>query len=124
MKNILAAPETKIKTLRQNPYFAGLPDSLLGVLAEGTHLRRYERGEIICWFGEPSEGLYIIQHGSVKLFKLSPKGRELIIKVFIDGATFNEVPVFDNGSNVVNVAALEDCDIWVVDALRYPHGDP
>jgi CRP/FNR family transcriptional regulator len=81
---------------------------------------------VICWQGEPCSGLYIIRQGSVKLFKLSTKGRELIIKVFEEGATFNEVPVFDNGLNVVNVAALEDCEIWVVSAeavQQVLHGD-
>jgi len=52
--------------------------------------------------------LYVIWHGSVKLFKLSPKGREYINKIFKEGATFNEVPVFDHGVNPVNVAALEE----------------
>ena len=42
--------------------------------------------------------------------------RELIINVFEEGATFNEVPAFDNGQNPVNVAALEDSEIWVVEA--------
>ena len=42
--------------------------------------------------------------------------RELIINVFEEGATFNEVPVFDNGQNPVNTATLEDCEIWVVQA--------
>ncbi len=60
--------------------------------------------------------LYIISQGSVKLFKLSPKGRELIIRVLEEGATFNEVPIFDYGANPVNVAALEDSYIWAIDA--------
>jgi CRP-like cAMP-binding protein len=50
----------------------------------------------------------MIQHGSVKLFKLSAKGRELIIRVFEEGASFNEVPVFDRGTNPMKVAALEE----------------
>jgi CRP/FNR family transcriptional regulator len=50
------------------------------------------------------------------LFKISPLGRELIIRVMEDGATFSEVPVFDNGSNPVNAAALEESDIWLVEA--------
>ncbi len=115
MQNVATTLEIKAKALRRNPYFFGLPDALLEILASGTQLRRYERGEIVCWQGEPCAGLYMLERGSVKLFKLSPRGRELIIRVLEDNATFNEVPVFDNGENVVNVAALEDCDIWLVD---------
>ena len=62
----------------------------------------------MCWQGEPCSGLFMIQHGSVKLLKLSAKGRELIIRVFEEGASFNEVPVFDRGTNPMKVAALEE----------------
>jgi CRP/FNR family transcriptional regulator len=116
MQNIPASNENKIQALAQNPYFSGLTVDLLETLAQGTHLRRYERGEVICWQGEPCTGLYILADGSVKLFKLSPRGREFIIRVLLEGATFNEVPVFDYGANAVNVAALEDSEIWIVDA--------
>ncbi len=108
--------KAKITALRQNPYFEKLSEPVLFDLLLGTSLRRYEPGEIVCWQGEPASGLYRIERGSVKLFKLSPKGRELIIRVFEEGDSFNEVPVFDEGLNVVNVAALERTDIWVVDA--------
>jgi CRP/FNR family cyclic AMP-dependent transcriptional regulator len=39
-----------------------------------------------------------------------------VLQVFGDGESFNEVPVFDQETNPVNVAALEDSLIWIVDA--------
>jgi len=48
------------------------------------------------WGNDPCRGLYIIKTGCVKLFKTSVRGRELIINVFEEGATFNEVLVFDS----------------------------
>lgn len=116
MQNLAQTQAAKIAALQQDPYFNSLNDRVLVELSHGTALRQYEPGEIICWQGEPASGLYRIEKGSVKLFKLSPKGRELIIRVFEKGGSFNEVPVFDGGPNVVNVAALEVCEIWVVDA--------
>lgn len=116
MNTIAINEDTKVEALRNNGYFTGLDKKILEDLSLGTSLRRYERGEIIFWEGEPCAGLHIIQHGSVKLFKTSRQGRELIINVFEEGATFNEVPVFDNGQNPVNVAALEESEIWAVEA--------
>lgn len=121
MQNMLPPQSVKIDALRQNIYFSRLNDDALVQLAQKTSLRHYEPGEIICWQGESCSGLFIIERGSVKLFKVSVKGRELIIKVFEEGATFNEVPVFDRGLNVVNVAALEPCDIWIVDPDEIRH---
>jgi CRP/FNR family transcriptional regulator len=43
------------------------------------HLRRFERGELIFWEGDPCAGLHIIRKGSVKLFKTSVHGRELTV---------------------------------------------
>lgn len=116
MENLPASRIEKIEALRNNGYFVVLNESVLGELSQGMNLCRYERGEIVCWQGEPCLGLYMVRQGTVKLFKLSARGRELIIKVHGEGATFNEVPVFDHGANPVNVAALEECLIWVVDA--------
>lgn len=116
MQNITVSLEEKLAALRSNGYFSTLSDKVLESLAQGTNLRLYERGESICWQGDACTALYIIHQGSVKLFKLSPKGRELIIRVFDEGATFNEVPIFDYQPNPVNVAALEDSQLWAVEA--------
>lgn len=117
MQILAADRDRKIAALRENSYFSSLSDQLLEDLAGGVSLRRYERGEVLFWEGEPCDGLYYMRSGSVKLFKTSPQGRELIIRVFEEGATFNEVPVFDRGLNPVNVEALETCDVWVIDSL-------
>ncbi len=115
MKSLATNNEEKIAILRDCRYFSNLSPELFNELSRGTWLRSYEPGEIICWQNEPCEGLYIIQKGTVKLFKVSSKGRELVIKVFDSGASFNEVPVFDDGDNVVNVAAIDECEIWLVE---------
>lgn len=116
MQNIPTSSSEKIGAIRQVNYFLSLSDQALCSLVSGISLHRYERGEIIFWEGEQCTGLHIIERGSVKLFKLSPHGRELIINTSEEGSTFNEVPVFDNGRNPVNAAALESCDIWIIDA--------
>ena len=106
----------KFKVVKGNPYFKDLNEKILSEIVTGMRLYSFERDEIIFWEGDESSGLHMIRKGSVKLFKLSPQGRELVIKVFDQGATFNEVPVFDHQPNPVNVAALEDCELWTIDA--------
>lgn len=115
MHNIATKVEEKMTALRKNSYFSDLSESLITELSQGTYLRRFAAGEAVCWQGEACAGLCIIRKGTVKLFKLSGRGRELIIRVLSEGATFNEVPVFDRGQNPVNVAALEECEIWLVE---------
>jgi CRP-like cAMP-binding protein len=116
MQTLAVNSKQKKDFLRENSYFHDLSDQVLADLSQGTYLRRYQRGEIVCWQGEPCAGLFVIQDGSVKLFKLSTRGRELIIRVLEEGASFNEVPVFDRGNNPVNVATLQQSEIWMVDS--------
>jgi len=116
MKYISVSQAQKVTALSRNSYFSELSARILEELSQGVSFRRYARGEVLFWEGDPCEGLYIIERGSVKLFKTSVQGRELIIRVLEEAETFNEVPVFDRGQNPVNAAALEDCDIWVVNS--------
>jgi len=105
----------KLGALRQCDYFASLDEAVLGELAQGMELYLYPRRTILFFQDDPCRGLYMLRKGVVKLFKVSPQGRELIINIFRGSATFNEVPVFDDGLNPVNAAALEESEIWVLD---------
>jgi CRP/FNR family transcriptional regulator len=116
MRLIEVPKSEKLQTLRVNPYFDELPEAVLKDLTTVTQLREYERGDILFWEGDECAGLHIIESGSVKLYRVSPQGRQYIIAVLTEGATCNEVPAFDGGTNPVNVEALETTRAWVVDA--------
>ena len=106
----------KLRTLRDNQYFHGLSEDSLKQLADHMTLRKYERGEALFWEGDPCSGLHIVEKGSIKLFRVSPQGRQYIVRMMQEGDTCNEVPAFDGGTNPVNVEALEDTTAWVVEA--------
>ena len=120
MKIIEVRGSEKLATLGKNPYFDELPDNVLKNMADHTQLREYERGDVLFWEDDPCAGLHMIEAGSIKLYRISPLGRQYIIAVLTEGATCNEVPAFDGGTNPVNVEALEVSRVWVVepDVLR------
>lgn len=120
MRTLSVSHPQKLKLLHRNEYFEGLDESLLKQVAEHMQLREYERGEALFWEGDPCSGLHIIEQGFVKLYRLSPQGRQYIVRVLQEGDTCNEVPTFDGGTNPVNVEALETTRVWVVqpDILR------
>jgi CRP/FNR family cyclic AMP-dependent transcriptional regulator len=101
--------------LRRCSYFEKCSPEILQKLADGMVLAQYDPGEVIFWQSDECQGLYILEKGKVKLYKLSSLGRELIIRILEPGASFNEVPVFDHGGNEVNVAALEESEIWLIE---------
>jgi CRP/FNR family transcriptional regulator len=116
MRILDANLDVKLKALRKNPYFDDLSEEMLKEIAAQTQLRGFERGEVLFWEDDPCAGLHIIEEGSVKLYRISPQGRQYIIRVLQEGDTCNEVPAFDGGSNPVNVETLERSRVWVIDA--------
>ena len=49
------------------PFFTQLSrESLLG-LAEKLQIKTYQRGDTICWLGEPGEAMYIVESGEVEV---------------------------------------------------------
>jgi CRP/FNR family transcriptional regulator len=116
MKILHTDEKQRLTLLHQNEYFDTLPKPLLDEIMDHVQLRQYERGEVLLWEGDPCDGLYIILQGSAKIYRLSPQGRQYIIRVLQEGDTFAEVPTFDGGPNPVNVEALETSSVWVVDS--------
>ena len=118
MKPIETNLAQRTNTLRGNPYFNDLPEPLLKEIAAHTHLREYQRGDVLFWEDDPCDGLHIIEQGSAKIYRLSPQGRQYIVRILQEGDTFGEVPAFDGGMNPVNVEALEICRVWVIESEK------
>lgn len=118
MKTVETDLNNKVKALKGNQYFDDLDDSMLKDIAGYTRLREYLRGDVLFWEGDPCEGLFILYQGSAKIFRLSPQGRQYIVRVLQEGDTFAEVPAFDMGASPVNVEALETCQVWVIEKSK------
>jgi len=95
------------KILKSTPLFAALDDAELSSLAARCGIRSYSAGEILFSEGEPCQGLYIVVDGRVRIFKISPGGREHVLAVESAGSSVAELPVFDGGSYPASAAAME-----------------
>ncbi|HTS57682.1 MAG TPA: Crp/Fnr family transcriptional regulator, partial [Terriglobales bacterium] len=52
--------------------------------------------------------------GRIRIFKLSPSGREQVLAVEGPGSSFAELPVFDGGVYPASASALEDADVLFI----------
>ena len=116
MKRLSSSREERLAALQENRYLSGLDNGILEFLTENTQLLAFETDEVVFREGQPCLGLYIIKSGRVKIFKYSQTGREMVINVCEPGDSFNEVPVFDLMDNPVNVGAVLDTQLWLIDA--------
>lgn len=110
----MASEVSALRALKALPYFKALGDDDLARLARTVIERGYDKDKVVFLEGEPCQGLYIVREGSVKIFKLSPEGREQILSYVKPGDSFDEVAVFDGGPNPANVSAAEATTVWIV----------
>jgi CRP/FNR family transcriptional regulator len=100
--------------LKDLPYFEQLPAPALEQLAGYALQRSYAPGAVIFTEGEASAGLWLIEEGHVKIYKLAPDGREHVLRWFGPGATFNEAAALDRGPYVAHAAAVDQVLAWVI----------
>lgn len=103
----------EVAALRGIPEFSALSDAELIHVHQVTRERHMQRGELLFLEGEPGERLYYLLSGQVKVFKTSADGKEQVLRIFQEGETFNEVPVFDDGPNPASAMVLEEGTAYV-----------
>jgi len=101
-------PTNHAKALSKVPLFSGLSEGELGFLLERVVSKKYSASEMVFSEGEPCAGLFVVESGSVRIFKSSPGGREQVLSIEGPGGSIAELPVFDGGNYPASVIAIED----------------
>lgn len=86
--------------------FASMSESELQAFAQRAVERRYETGEMLFWEGEPCAGIFLLTEGTVKIFKTSASGREMMLSLEQAPSTVAELPLFDGGPYPASVRAV------------------
>lgn len=102
------AQQIHATTLSKASLFSGLSEAELGFVLERAVARRYSPGQLVFSEGEPCAGLYVVESGSVRIFKASVGGREQVLSIEGPGSSVAELPVFDGGSYPASVVAMEE----------------
>jgi CRP/FNR family transcriptional regulator len=100
--------------LRRTPLFCSLSESELGALARRTVQRSCQAGELLFCEGDSCLGLYVIAQGRIRIFKMSPAGRQQVLAVEGPGNSIAELPVFDGGPYPASAEAVEEAQLLFV----------
>jgi len=90
------------------PLFEGLPREHLEDLAMILMEQVFQRGQLIFSEGDEADGFYVAVTGRVKVYKMSPEGKEQTLHLFGPGEPFGEVPVFTGQQFPANAEAMEE----------------
>ncbi|MGB6242102.1 MAG: Crp/Fnr family transcriptional regulator [Castellaniella sp.] len=109
------------------PIFNHLPVEELSVIAGKASMRIYERGQFIHHAGDPSDKLFIVHRGRIKIYRLSDTGKEQLVRILNAGDFAGELALFssaDHDSYAQAMQASEVCTIYQADVhqllLTYP----
>lgn len=100
--------------LRKTPLFASLTEQEMHALAMRASKKHFQRGELLFGEGDSCTGLFLVARGKIRIFKLSPTGREQVLAVEGPGGSFAELPVFDGGNYPASASALEDAEVLFI----------
>lgn len=76
-------------------------------LALVSHLRQYERGDLVFDEGDPSDFFFIVVTGRVKVFKRAPNGHDRILEIFGPGGLLGAVAAYEARPYPACAAAME-----------------
>ncbi|MCI5219757.1 MAG: Crp/Fnr family transcriptional regulator [Candidatus Electrothrix sp. LOE2] len=97
----------KQQLLAESVLFKGLSPHLLQQISELASTKKFRQGESIFFEGAEATGFYMVGQGRVKIFKMSPDGKEQILHIFGPGEPFGEVPVFHGNPYPANAVSIE-----------------
>ena len=101
-----------VKHVSSIPFFEELPDEQIEDMCMIVADQVFHRGQIVFSEGDDGTGFYVVISGRVKIFKLSPEGKEQILHIFGPGDPFGEVAVFSGQHFPANAEAMESSRIF------------
>lgn len=102
----------KLDVISGIPIFNGLPDDQIAAIKQIAVEKKVNKGEILFSEGDEGKGFFVIAEGRLKVFKVSPEGKEQILHILGSGQPFGEVSVFAGQRFPANAQALENSRVF------------
>jgi CRP/FNR family transcriptional regulator, cyclic AMP receptor protein len=100
--------------LRQTDLLRSAPAEVLDAVATASRLRAFRRGQVVFSRGDPSDTLFVVISGRVKVVVRSADGGELTLTIIQPGGTFGELGVADGGPRSADADALDECQLLLI----------
>lgn len=102
-----------------NP-FVGLSESQLDQTIHSSHLFNLSEGESLFCQGDDMVSFYLVLSGRVKLFRVSPEGKEKVVDIVEQGDTFAEALMFtDHPHYPINATALARSKVLAINSKNF-----
>jgi len=110
-----------IHLLKRCPLFSGMKEEDLKKITTTASSRQIKKKEILFSDGEEARGFYVILSGKVKLYKVSPEGKEQILHIVSAPDAFAEAALFLEGNYPAFAEALSDSRLLFFPKREFIH---
>jgi CRP/FNR family transcriptional regulator len=100
-------------------FFEGASKESKHQLAEICIPKSYEKKETIFTEGDEGYAFYLLATGSIALYKGSPSGRDIMIKIVQPGEIFAEVILFEQNHYPVTATAVNSGMLFVIPKQQF-----
>ena len=102
------------QALLRDHVFARLGEEDRRRLASVARLHVYHRGETVFSEGDAPEHFCSVVRGRVKVFKMTPSGKDVILEIFGAGDPLGAVAAYDGHPFPASAVAIEDSQVLLV----------
>lgn len=110
----MPAAVNKEEILSRIGLFESISEKNLHALADICLEKHVSKKQILFLEGDAGHSIYILVTGCVQLYKSSPEGKPIVIKIINPGEMFAEVVLFEKNSYPVNAVALKTGMVYMI----------
>jgi CRP-like cAMP-binding protein len=101
-----------LEALGKSHLFSELTEAQMDRVRRHSHVTDMIEGEPLFFQGDNATSFYLVLSGRIKLFRISPDGKEKVVEIMETGATFAEALMFmDQPHYPVNATAIGPCRV-------------
>lgn len=106
--------------LSRSHLFSELSDEQLDRVRRHSHITDMVEGESLFFQGDDATSFYLILSGRIKLYRVSPEGKEKVVEIMERGATFAEALMFlDQPHYPVTATAIAPSRVIGIDCREF-----
>lgn len=106
--------EANISSLAKVPLFQKLSAEELKQLEGLAQRKRFPSGSAVFFQDDPSDSLYVVLSGSVKVFQSSEDGKDQVLNTMGAGEAFGELAMIEGRPRTATVQSLQDTELLVL----------
>src|SRR6266705_2834501 len=107
-------PVVSIVLLRNVPLFSMLAEGQLQLLTRVLSRKAYPKNSTIIAAGDPTDAMYIVVSGRLKVVMSDKEGQEVILAILNQGEFFGEMGLIAQAPRSATVTTIEPCELLTI----------